>query len=60
MADRALIRASRGFDKQGGKGISYQRLLIEVLRVRAPVLSWWRAATLVATKILIAIKLTLP
>lgn len=50
LADRALIRISRGFDKQGERDISCLQFLIEVLRVTAPVLSWWRALTLVATK----------
>lgn len=55
LVDRALIRASRGFDKEGEREISCLQFLIEVLRVRTPVLSWWRAVTHLATKTLIVI-----
>lgn len=55
LVDRALIRASRGFDKEGEREISCLQFLIEVLRVRTPVLSWWRVVTHLATKTLIVI-----
>lgn len=50
LADRALITLSQGFDKQLGRGIFLAcSSLIEVLRVRASVLSYRSAVTLLTT-----------